>query len=339
MSFGRKKRNGLLDTASEIAEQVRDEIGSVMDTAKDKAAPLLADAREKAGPVVADARERAAEKAAEARAKAGPAIADAREKAAPVVADARERAAEKAAEAREKAAPVIAEGRKRAARKAALERERARVKVAAFRDAAPGERLSAARDTEPSSKGGKLKKLFLLGALVAIGGAVFKKLRGNPAQSNWQSSYTPAPAPAAAGSPIASAPAVDSDAASDDAAGSSPDERLADEAAEPHPDTTPDAPAEVVDLPVGDQAGEAAAATGSAPQAGTGDDVEYGEGAARSNPGGAAPDSSYTIKGNVGSKLFHTPDSPHYGRTVAEVWFRDEDAAVAHGFTRWDQKD
>ena len=34
--------------------------------------------------------------------------------------------------------------------------------------------------------------------------------------------------------------------------------------------------------------------------------------------------------------LYHTPESPTYERTVAELWFRDEDTAQAAGFNRWD---
>jgi uncharacterized membrane protein ArfC len=36
--------------------------------------------------------------------------------------------------------------------------------------------------------------------------------------------------------------------------------------------------------------------------------------------------------------LYHTPDSPYYGRTKAEVWFQDEETAAAAGFERWDHK-
>lgn len=34
--------------------------------------------------------------------------------------------------------------------------------------------------------------------------------------------------------------------------------------------------------------------------------------------------------------LFHTDESPAYARSSADVWFRDEEAAVAAGFARWD---
>ncbi len=52
-------------------------------------------------------------------------------------------------------------------------------------------------------------------------------------------------------------------------------------------------------------------------------------------PEGEAPGPEYTIKGNAGSMLFHTPASPYYERTRAEVWFRTADEAVAAGFTQW----
>jgi len=33
--------------------------------------------------------------------------------------------------------------------------------------------------------------------------------------------------------------------------------------------------------------------------------------------------------------LFHSPDSPYYKRTKAEVWFRTVTDARAAGFTDW----
>jgi hypothetical protein len=52
-------------------------------------------------------------------------------------------------------------------------------------------------------------------------------------------------------------------------------------------------------------------------------------------PDGAAPGPEFTIKGNADSMLFHTPASPYFERTRAEVWFRTADEAVAAGFTEW----
>jgi uncharacterized membrane protein ArfC len=61
----------------------------------------------------------------------------------------------------------------------------------------------------------------------------------------------------------------------------------------------------------------------------------YGPGSARVAAGAAAP-WGYDIKGNEDSMLYHTTDSPSYKRTIAEVWFRDEQTAEAAGFSRWD---
>ena len=48
-----------------------------------------------------------------------------------------------------------------------------------------------------------------------------------------------------------------------------------------------------------------------------------------------APGPEFTIKGNADSMLFHTPESPYYERTRAEVWFRTPEEAAAAGFTEW----
>ena len=60
----------------------------------------------------------------------------------------------------------------------------------------------------------------------------------------------------------------------------------------------------------------------------------YGEGSAEAVPHQGPPD-GFTIKGNAQSMLFHTPDSPYYGRTKPEVWFRTEADAERAGFTKY----
>jgi large subunit ribosomal protein L17 len=57
------------------------------------------------------------------------------------------------------------------------------------------------------------------------------------------------------------------------------------------------------------------------------------EGSAAPLADGSAPE-GFDIKGNENSMKFHTPDSPWYDQTEAEVWFATEDAAVAAGFTK-----
>ena len=66
------------------------------------------------------------------------------------------------------------------------------------------------------------------------------------------------------------------------------------------------------------------------------DEGPYGRGSVKAGPRGKGPD-GWTIKGNEDSMLFHTPESPWFKRTRAEVWFFDEESAVAAGFTRWDR--
>ncbi|TDO52586.1 hypothetical protein EV643_102425 [Kribbella sp. VKM Ac-2527] len=66
--------------------------------------------------------------------------------------------------------------------------------------------------------------------------------------------------------------------------------------------------------------------------------------AGRFGPGSAdavahqGPPDGFTIKGNAQSMLFHTPDSPYYGRTKPEVWFRTEADAENAGFTKYARK-
>ena len=47
---------------------------------------------------------------------------------------------------------------------------------------------------------------------------------------------------------------------------------------------------------------------------------------------GDNPPAGFDIKGNADSGKYHTPASPYYGRTKAEVWFDTTDAAEAAGF-------
>ncbi|MCI9888113.1 50S ribosomal protein L4 [Micrococcales bacterium 31B] len=57
----------------------------------------------------------------------------------------------------------------------------------------------------------------------------------------------------------------------------------------------------------------------------------YGPDSAAPLADGSAPD-GFTIKGNAQSQKYHTTSSRWYESTVAEVWFRTEEAAVAAGF-------
>ena len=65
---------------------------------------------------------------------------------------------------------------------------------------------------------------------------------------------------------------------------------------------------------------------------GWGTDHPYGEAShAPLSDADAAPD-GFPVKGNADSMKYHTPESPYYGRTVAEVWFKTAADAEAAGF-------
>lgn len=61
----------------------------------------------------------------------------------------------------------------------------------------------------------------------------------------------------------------------------------------------------------------------------------HGPGSAGPNADGGGP-AGWTVKGNEESRLYHSPESPSFGITRAEVWFRDVETAEAAGFNRWD---
>ena len=204
-----RKKQSLLDQASDYIDQVRPQVESAVASALDAAEEFY---EKTARPALVDARD-----------KAGPALADAREKAAPYVAEARERATAALADARDQAAPLVAAGAERASDVAAQAKEAADARVAQLRG-------------EEKKKGSKLKKLAIFAAIAGAAGFIAKKLQGGGQSANWQSSYVPTPAPGPAPS------------AADDAGAAGPDEAMSDAADEPQPVTTPDEPAEVVDL-------------------------------------------------------------------------------------------
>lgn len=197
---------------------------------------------------------RAGATVAEAREKAAPLLADARDKTAPFLAEARDKAAPLVAEAREKTAPMLNEAKDRinadvlpaitaavAAAGAATEdvrgetAKRGKAAVAALK----GE-VEAPKETH------KLRNLLVLLGLGGLVAFVVKKKSDREPTTAWQSSYTPTPA--SAGDTSTSGGAHKAEEPADDAAGASPDVAAADAAAAPHAATTPDDPAEVVDV-------------------------------------------------------------------------------------------
>ena len=76
---------------------------------------------------------------------------------------------------------------------------------------------------------------------------------------------------------------------------------------------------------------DAAAATDGAETVVVESDHPYGADSHAPLDDDSQPD-GFPVKGNADSMLYHTPESPFYGRTKAEVWFTTADAAEAAGF-------
>ncbi|MEI2703731.1 MAG: 30S ribosomal protein S2 [Ilumatobacteraceae bacterium] len=137
-----------------------------------------------------------------------------------------------------------------------------------------------------------------------------------------------AAAQAARDAKVAAAKAERAEAEAADEAAAATDSASVEAAAE-------EAPAADVQ-PLADLGGAAEAGTAADAGADSAADAAPYAGAVRAT-GTEAPE-GHTIKGNADSGLFHTTESPYYGRTKAEFWFDTEDNATAAGFTRWDRK-
>jgi len=189
----------------------------------DHANDLATDLADKIGPQVESAMEAARE-------KAGPVLAEARDKAAPTVNDARDRLTTEVlpvltaalAAAGEATEDVRGESKKRG--KAAIAALKGEVEA-------------------PKRKKHRFRKFLVVVGLGSAAAYVAKKLSDRPSSTTWESNYTPSPAPE---SPIGAHRAEDDIA--NDQGGASPDVAAADAASEPHEATTPDDPAETIDV-------------------------------------------------------------------------------------------
>jgi hypothetical protein len=236
--FTKSRKEKFVDQAQDLARDLTEAITPHVERARDEIAPHVERAREELGPRIAGARDQVAPKLAEARDEIAPRLAEARDNLAPHVEDARDRITKGAAAATAAATPVVVEARRR------------------------GMNAAAALQGEPPVKRkGRKRKLFVFATLAGLGAYAVQKLRGGES-ANWQTSYSPSTAPAAppappspsapqAGSHAADVP-VDAEAEGDgEPVGATPGESLSDAAEEPHPVTTPDSPAEDVEVSQG----------------------------------------------------------------------------------------
>ncbi len=288
--------------AAEARESLQPRIEHLAADVQPKIARLASDTRGKAQPYLEDARE-----------LLQPRIEDARERLQPLFEDAYARVEPLFEDAYARVEPLVDEGRDRLQHDVLPRLEDAYVSVNSLPQTKEAKkRLVAARAAlagqlsvpEPAPKrslGKTLLQLLVAGGLIA--GIVYAVKRFlAPEDSGWQPhepspAYRPSPAGTAANTGSADA---DSEADSDE---------------EPNPDaprravTEPDAPAESADPFV------------TSP---------YGEGSYL----GSEPPAGYAIKGNERSMKYHVQGSGGYDRTIADVWFADEEAAQAAGFSK-----
>jgi F0F1-type ATP synthase membrane subunit b/b' len=265
--FAKSRKEKFVEQAQDLAHDLSEAIAPHVERARDELAPRLADARDQLVDQLTEAREQAApyvkdakERLSDARDQAAPYVQDARDQAAPYVkdvksrlADARDQAAPLLADARDQAAPYVEDARDRLSKGAAAAVAAATpVVVEAQRR---GDLAAAALKGEPVKRKGSKKKYFVFAGLLGLGAIVVQKLRSGGESANWQTSYSPSTAPAAPPAPPSpSTPAAGThlaDVATDspasgDPVGATPGEALSDAVEEPHPVTTPDAPAEDV---------------------------------------------------------------------------------------------
>jgi hypothetical protein len=242
----------------------------------DRAVDSASDAVEAALPVIENAltqvREQVRDLSKEAAEGAKDLAKDTKTKAAPLIADGKVLASEIAEATREVAIPK--------AKTAAAAGAATAVGLATSGKELAASKIAEVKGEPPKPKRSRLRRMLFFGSLLAAAGFVYNKMRPKPDADNWQSAYTP---PASAGSTSSTtsattgsaaattaggthlAPGVGPDeplatddpmarlaaeegATGDDSGGASPDEALADAVDEPHEPTTPDDPADVVEL-------------------------------------------------------------------------------------------
>ena len=267
--FAKSRKEKFVEQAQDLAHDLSEAIAPHVEKARDEIAPRLADARDTVAPRLSDARDAVAPRISDARDTVAPRLAVAAGVVAPKLADARDAVAPHLENARDTVAPHVGSARDRLvdAVGPTLESVRDSAREQADEAKRRGGLAAAALKGEPVKKTGGKRKWLLVAVLAGAGAFVAKKLTSGSDADNWQSSYTPTPAPGASStttsSPVAApvtpaAPASGSDVGDqqvdlgrvgmDDPAGASPGEVISDSTETPHPVTTPDSPAETVDV-------------------------------------------------------------------------------------------
>lgn len=229
LMFTKSRKDTIVEQAQDLAHDLSEAIAPHVERAKDELGPRIAEARDQVAPRIAEARDQVAPRIAEARDQVTPHVENARDA---FVKDFVPYVQQAVSDARDQAVPLAEEAQRR------------------------GEAAVAALKGEPVKRKGRKRKILLFAGLVGLAALAVQKLRGGES-ANWQTSYSPSPAPAtppappSPAAPMSGSHAVDSPAGSEGAdgpVGATPGESLSDATEEPHPVTTPDSPAEDVDV-------------------------------------------------------------------------------------------
>lgn len=216
--MGVRKQKTLLEKATEVVDQVIPQVESALDQTLERAQEGV----HHAAPLIAQGKVTAGEKLAKGKVVAG----------------------EKLAKGQVAAAPLVAQG-KVAATGALAHALDVAAHAAESTQHFAEEHAAALKEAPAKKKGGKLRKVLLFSGLLAVVGVIAKKLTDGREAAKWQSATSPTP-PAPSASSTAARPG-------DDAAGADPAEALSDATDTPHAVTTPDSPADEVEVPAGPQ--------------------------------------------------------------------------------------
>ena len=325
------KTKQILDAVGDTTHVASEKAQEAMHQAQEYLAPIVEDALEQAqeylAPLASQAREKGVAFAAQTKDTVQPKFEDALERVqhdfAPLLEEALDRVQHdlvpKLTAALEQAAdhPLAVEtGRRLSAASAALagDLDLTQPKEVA---AHVGDALAEVTGRKKPSTGATIAKVAVAGALLAAVAVAVKQFL-DTRDSGWQphqpsTPYVPQPA-----ATVADGIAEDLESAEEVA------EEVAEESAEMVAEGAPVEAAEPVETePVAEAAADVSAD-------GADEGPRYGDGAFV----GSEPPEGFTIKGNERSMKYHVEGSGGYERTIADVWFVDEAAAEAAGFTR-----
>jgi hypothetical protein len=350
------------DRVGPLAQSAADKVGPMAQSAADKVAPLAQHAVDRVSPYAYQVVGHVSPYAHQAAGRVAPLAATARVRGSKMAHDAADKIGPRLDEAWVIVAPVVEAGRERVNEDLLPRVTGALTTVAASPlviEAGKRGRatLAAARgelefpEVEEKKKGSWVRRIALLAALAGIAVFAAKKLLGSK-DADWQAARPTSGFPTAkpAGSPTPTTESTSKTGgplnwaeATGQTARSEPLDEASEQAIVEHVGEPSDLPAEAApEATVAESVGEEspteepptteASATdgmeGTVPESDQnqyeGDDVYVG----------SDPPEGFVIKGNESSKKYHLPDSSGYVRTVAEVWFRTEEAAQAAGYTR-----